>query len=267
MNGIPATVLLMAFAALLGLGCNSESTPATPAVRSHIRVFTPEGSGPFPTIVAVPGCSGVSYETATDAGGGLVGDPEFRRHYPRMARRLRDRGFLVFLVDYLTAHGVVNACNGEISFAEVGRYVQAAAQVASEYPSVDRARFFLLGWSRGGGGVLAALAESRTPAILLAGTIAVYPGCEELLPWERGQRVLMLLAELDDIAPPDVCRGLVAGVADEQNIGVRGYAGARHGFDVPELASVVELGGGFTLGFDSVAAADAWRDIVDWLAQ
>ena len=257
----------IALGSVLLAACGVDRGDTSLAVPPHIRVYSPQGTGPFPTIVAVPGCSGVSYEPVTDAGGGLVGDAEFRRHYPRMARRLRDRGFLVFLVDYLTAHGVVNACNGEISFGEVGRYVQAAAQVASEYPSVDRTRLFLLGWSRGGGGVLAALAESQTPAMLLAGTIAVYPGCEELLPWERGQRVLMLLAELDDIAPPDVCRGLVARVADEQNIVVRGYAGARHGFDVPELASVVELGGGFTLGFDSVAAADGWREIVVWLGQ
>lgn len=267
MSGTHVITVLIAWAALLGTACSSERPPATPVIPSHIRVFTPEEGGPFPTIVAVPGCSGVSYESATDAGGGLVGDPEFRRHYPRMARRLRDRGFLVFLVDYLTAHGVVNACNGEISFAAVGKYVQAAAQVANEHPSADRTRLFLLGWSRGGGGVLAALAEPLSPAIPLTGTIAVYPGCEELLPWEPGHRVLMLLAELDDIAPPDVCRDLVARVADEQNIVVRGYAGARHGFDVPELASIVELGGGFTLGFDSVAAADAWREVADWLGQ
>ena len=267
MSGPRVVSVLMAWAALLGIGCSSDSSPATLAVPSHLRVFTPEGSGPFPTIVAVPGCSGVSYETATDAGGGLVGDPEFRRHYPRMARRLRDGGFLVFLVDYLTAHGVVNACNGEISFAEVGKYVRVATQVASEYPPADPTRLFLLGWSRGGGGVLAALADPLALAIPLAGTITVYPGCEELAPWERGHRVLMLLAESDDIAPPGVCRGLVARVADDRNIVVRGYAGARHGFDVPELASVVGLGGGFTLGFDSVASVDAWREVVDWLGQ
>ncbi len=247
--------------------CGVDRGDRSLAVPPHIRVYIPQETGPFPTIVAVPGCSGVSYEPATDAGGGFDADPEFRRHYPRMAERLRSKGFLVLLVDYLTAHGVVNACRGELTFSEVGEYVFAAARIARRHPQSDRADPFLLGWSRGGGGVLAALAEGSSGESSYRGTIAVYPGCEELQPWDSEQRVLLLLAEEDDIAPPDVCRDVVARLRDDQNVVVHGFSNARHGFDVQELPVLMDLGGGLTLGYDSVAARRAWQLIDEFLAQ
>ncbi len=78
------------------------------AVRNNNRIYYPEGKGPFPTVIAIPGCSGVSLEgSSTDAGRpGDEADRLFRRHYARMAKRLQEGGFAVVLVDYLTPEGI-----------------------------------------------------------------------------------------------------------------------------------------------------------------
>jgi dienelactone hydrolase len=174
---------------------------------------------------------------------------------------------LVLLVDYLTAHGVLNACSGELTFAEVGQNALAAGFVAQAHPLADHSRLFLMGWSRGGGGVLAALADEDDGQSPFRGTIAIYPGCEDLQPWPTDRRVLLLLGEEDDITPPSVCRSFVERLADGRNVIVRRYARARHGFDNPELPALLAIGAGLTLGFDSVAAASAWDEIDEFLTR
>ena len=88
-------------------------------VPSHVRVLVPQGEGPFPTIVYVPGCSGVSFSPETDEGRpGDPGDPIFRRHNRVKTEELRAKGFLVLVVDYLTVLNLPNACSGEVSFGE-----------------------------------------------------------------------------------------------------------------------------------------------------
>jgi len=181
-----------------------------------------------------------------------------------MAQQLSDEGFLVLLVDYLTARGVLNACSGEVTFSDVGKSVLAASLTAQTHPLADRSRLFLLGWSRGGSGVLAALADLDDAQPLFRGTIAVYPGCK-VEPWEGDHRVLLLLGEADDIALPDVCRNLVERLPHARNVAVRSYAGARHGFDVAELPALLEIGNDLTLGFDVSAAEESWNEIEAFL--
>ena len=79
--------------------------------------------------------------------------------------------------------------------------------------------------------------------------------------------MLLLLGEEDDIAPPSVCESLVERLADSGNVSMRRYPGARHGFDNPELPALLAIGGGFTLGFDSQAAANAWDEIDEFLTR
>jgi dienelactone hydrolase len=105
--------------AVLSVVVSSAMTaqPTGSDIERNLRTYFPSGDERFPTVVAIPGCSGVSLRgTETDDGRpGDEADRLFRRHYARMAERLRDGGFAVVLVDYLTAENVDNTCGGEIS--------------------------------------------------------------------------------------------------------------------------------------------------------
>ena len=237
--------------------CNGTPAGLQGRIEANHWLYRPAGDGPFPAVVAIPGCSGVSLGgPATDTGReGDEADPLFRRHYPRMAERLSEKGYAVFLIDYLSAHGVSNACNGEISFAEVGQYVLASAAFARSHPFVDASEISVIGWSLGGGGVLASLAslsEEAPPPFNAA--IAFYPGCEGISPWSIPIPTLLLLGGLDDIAPPEVCVDLVERAGEGLPVELRTYPEGRHGFDVEEAPELLAIGGDRTIGFYPAAA-------------
>lgn len=239
------------------------ATPLRDAVGSHHRTYFPSGEGPFPTVIAIPGCSGVSLDgPATDEGRpGDEADRLFRRHYVRMADRLRDGGFGVILVDYLSAENVANTCSGEITHERVAEYIAASLEFAGALPQVDPSRVYVVGWSHGGAGVIAwleALGEQSPP---VAGAVAVYPGCNSRDPWVAAVPVLVLLGEADDITPPESCDRVLRRLPDGTQVQVRRYADARHGFDFTEGPEVLPIGGGMTVGRNPAAGEEAWEEI------
>lgn len=71
-------------------------------VAKNHRAYVPSGIGPFPTIVVVPGCSGIALESSeAEAAIPQLADDDllFRAHYPRIAHRLSKEGFAVYLID------------------------------------------------------------------------------------------------------------------------------------------------------------------------
>jgi dienelactone hydrolase len=48
---------------------------------------------------------------------------------------------------------------------------------------------------------------------------------------------------------------------------VHNYPDGRHGFDMTEGPELLPLGGGVTLGRNAEAGEDAWRRILDFLAE
>ena len=237
------------------------------AIDTNQRSFFPSGEGPFPTVIAIPGCSGVSlHGPATDAGRpGDEADRLFRRHYWRMAERLREGGFGVVLVDYLTAENVANTCSGEISHERVGEYIAASLEFAGTLLQVDMSRLYVIGWSHGGAGVIAWLQSlgERIPSV--AGAITVYPGCDTRGPWASDVPVLVLLGEADDIALPERCDKILQALPEGMPVQVRRYAEARHGFDWSEGPEVLSIGGGMTVGRNPTAAEQAWEEILTFL--
>lgn len=253
--------------ALSACAASATAQSLADAVASNHRVYIPDGSGPFPTVVAIPGCSGVSLDgPATDEGvSGGEGDRLFRRHYPRMAERMRARGFQVVLVDYLTPEGIPNTCGGEISHERVGEYVAASLDFAGGLPNTDGERLFVVGWSHGGAGVIAwleALGSSTTPA---EAAVAVYPECDSRGPWSAPLPVLLVLAGADDIALPEKCEAIAARLPEETDAHLGRYPGARHGFDWTEGPELYEIGDGRTLGRNEAAGKAAWDEIFRFL--
>ncbi|MCK5370463.1 MAG: dienelactone hydrolase family protein [Cyclobacteriaceae bacterium] len=236
-------------------------------IEANHRVYIPQGKEPFPVIIAIPGCSGVSLNgPETDAGRpGDEGDRLFRRHYPRMAEKLQEAGFLVLLIDYLTAEGVLNTCGWEIHPKRVGEYIKEAISFVKTIPTSDTSRINVIGWSHGGAGVLAWLSNLEVEPIGVQSAVAVYPGCNASGPWDSTLPVLMILGEADDITPISVCNDLIQSLSKQTNVQVKSYLGARHGFDLTEGPTVLSVGNGLTVGRNPKAGNDAWKEILSFL--
>lgn len=236
-------------------------------IKTNHKVYLPQGEGPFPVVLAFPGCSGVSLNgTETDAGRpGDEGDRLFRRHYSRMAVRLQQAGFMVLLVDYLTADGVHNTCGWEIHPKRVGEYVNEAISFVKTIPNIDTTKINIIGWSHGGEGVLAWLTKLQKEPDGVKSVVAVYPGCSSSSPWKSSLPVLMILGEADDIALPNICSSLIQSLINKSNVRVISYPNARHGFDLTEGPEVLSVGNGLTIGRNKQAGDYAWNEIFKFL--
>jgi len=234
-----------------------DLTAAQKRLEPHFKLQRPEGPGPFPAVIMVSGCSGFTPSES----------PAFFTH---RAEQFKGEGAVVIFVDYLAARGFATCRDrgGAKGFApEVGQDVIAGAAYLRAQPFVKPADIVAVGWSMGGGGVLAALGampQSETP--LLRAVVAFYPFCPDVKPWKTPVPALMLLGGLDDIAPADDCQGLAKKVGAAGPVEVRVYRDARHAFDVPEFPPMLKRGPG-TVGYNADATRTAWDEIRKFLGR
>ena len=123
---------------------------------------------------------------------------------------------------------------------------------------IDANRISLIGWSYGGGSILAALSATN-PNTPIGKAVMYHPVC-------RGARTrpgaiigLMLLGAADDIAPPALCNAVAQGA---QKLKLIGYPNARHGFDLRRLPENEAAG---TPAYDPEAAAASWTAVMEFL--
>ena len=239
------------------------------SIEANHKLYIPNGEGLFPVIIAIPGCSGVSLNgPETDMGRpGDEGDRLFRRHYPIMAKKFQDEGFMVYLIDYLTAEGVLNTCNGEIPPKRVAEYIDETISFVKTNPKIDPSRVYVVGWSHGGSGLLEWLSSLKEEPHGINSVIAVYPGCDSINSWNVTLPMLMILGEADDTAIPQTCKQLVQSLPGQANVKVISYPDARHGFDFTEGPERLDLGNGLTLGRNKEAEEKAWQQIIYFLNQ
>jgi len=236
-------------------------------VENHYA-YIPPGQGRFPTLIAIPGCSGISSDnpTAEESNSQLSeGDLLFRRHYRYMAEKLKAEGFAVLLVNIHAAEGLLTACTDPIDGERIAEYINEAVAWASELPYVDPDKLHIIGWSMGGRGVLKWLDGPRSEATGVRSAIAVYPQCRGYRTLSISMPILMLLGGSDDIAVPSVCEELVDSAPIKQHITVENYPGARHGFDIQDAPPILESGGGKTVGYQKEAAEASWQAILGFL--
>ncbi|HXH84035.1 MAG TPA: dienelactone hydrolase family protein [Candidatus Tectomicrobia bacterium] len=246
-----------------------SASPGTPfTITAH--ELRPSGAGPFPAVVLLHGCHGISASTRA------------------WARWFRDRGHVALVVDSWGPRGIDDGCVPGPELPNSARFDDAVGALAwlHAQPYVDRERIGVVGWSNGGVFAIAlvngpSLARARArgvqvPAPGFRASVAFYPGgCWSLVREQVVRPLLVLIGADDDWTVPAPCVEMVEAMrgrgADAQIVT---YPGAVHYFDVegqppsvlPDVENRNRPGGccGARVGYDPAAAADARRRVADF---
>jgi dienelactone hydrolase len=213
--------------------------------QTTFRVLSPTGSDPQPVVLLVPGCSGFVANNGINV-------------YNERVAEMRAAGFRVVYVDYVGKRMQSNCAH--VGQAEVSADILDAVKRVAGQNGVDPNRIFVIGWSYGGGGVLAALnaAPTDTP---IAKVVLYYPVCRGAGPWQSTTLGLMLLGAADDIASPALYN-TVAKAAPAEKLKVIIYPNARHGFDMRGLPETQVAG---SLAYNPEAAIASWATVLEFL--
>jgi len=215
-------------------------------------VQKPEGSGPFPAVVAVSGCSGFHTEG---------GEPV----YDKVISHLRDAGFVTIRVDYIGARNL-KTCANTVSKDEVVADIFLAIEYLLDSGFVKASSINILGWSYGGGSALHALSKMPDkPDIKIGAVAAYYPHCKSVDKWNVAVPVLVLFGGEDTVAPPAVCKDLFAEDVSE-HITIEEYPGAYHAFNLYTLPPKTEYQFG-TIGYNKEASEKAWTALMKFLVR
>jgi len=239
----------------------------------HAQLFKPDGDGPFPAVIALHGC------------GGLTGHPEqVLPRYRDWAERFVRDGKAVLLPDSYGSRGLGPQCRVKERRLSARRDrvadIALARQWLMQQPWVARDRISLIGWANGASALLWAVrpqnvSHSKEPDFRAA--VAFYPDCRVSagLGWSARVPTLLLIGAKDDVSSPPACRQMVDGARGRSALArIVVYPGAYHDFDRVNLplhatgensdVGVPEQG---HVGSDPEARADSQKQVNDWLAR
>ena len=250
-----------------------SATPKDPD-RVEGRLTKPDGAGPFPALVLLHGCHGVSPQVHA------------------WARWLADRGYVAFVVDSFGPRKEPADCkaDGKPDAPATERFDDAigALKYLQAQPFVIPERVASFGWSQGGVFAMAVingptLERARARGVVLpmvgyAAAVAMYPGgCRDYAKELVIRPLLLLIGGADDWTPPQYCREMAANMkARGADVTLVEYPGAYHYFDVvgqrkqvlKDIEQPFKLGTfGVTVAYDAAAAADAQRQVEMFLAR
>jgi len=163
------------------------------------------------------------------------------------AKPLNEAGYAVFMVDSFTPRDSkkISGTGEQLTWNTTVNISDAvyALKLLSTHPQIDASRIYHMGWSRGGSAVTSAmwpnyrLPITKSESIKWAGSIALYPGCNQRYKnptLKITAPVLYLLGEKDDMTPAPACVEEAQQLAAEGNpITYKVYPGAYHVFDRP----------------------------------
>jgi len=237
-------------------------------------VYRPEGQGPFPAIVAMHSCDGLS-----------GADSPVAARYADWGERLAAAGFVVLFPDSFASRGLPPQCTVGQRSQRSGRErvvdADAARHWLQEQDFVAADRVSLLGWANG---AVAALWTVRPRALKkeakpdFRSAVALYPGCRRLrdTAWSTRAPTLILIGARDDWTPASACEQMVAGARGRTaRTNIMVYPGAYHDFDHPDLplqqrtnvAFSSGPGGRVHIGTDIAARADALKRVPEWVSR
>jgi dienelactone hydrolase len=240
----------------------------------HALLYKPDGDGPFPTVIALHGC------------GGLTTDAEaIQPRYRDWAEQWLKTGHAVLLPDSYGSRELGPQCRVNIKERRVLARrervadVLAARQWLLQQPWVSRGRIGLVGWANGASAVLwvvrPQLPSKTDPDFRSA--VAFYPDCRlsSGLGWSARVPTLVLIGANDDLSSPSACRQMVDNARGRSALArIVVYPGAYQDFDRRDFplhtitgtadAGVPEHG---HLGTDPEARADSQKRVAEWLGR
>src|ERR1051325_9127883 len=223
--------LVLAVAVLTGCGHARVTFPnLTPSAPLAIpgETYRPSGPGPFPAVVLLHGCEGVSENSH------------------RWARWLRDQGYVAMIVDSWSPRGLKETCTYTVQDPpNTARFDDAvgALRYLQAMPEVDRAHVGVMGWSNGGVFSMAvvngpSLERAKARGVALpepgfAAAVGGYPGGATSLAKERAIRpLLVVIGDADDWTTASTCRHMVDEMrARGADVSIELLPGAYHYFD------------------------------------
>ena len=239
----------------------------------HAQLYKPDGDGPFPTIIGLHGCGGLSGRS----------EPVLPR-YRDWAEQLLKDGHAVLLPDSYGSRELGPQCRVKEMHIKARRErvgdIAASRAWLMKQSWVARDRVSLIGWANGASALLWAVrpqggARDASPDFRAA--IAFYPDCRISagLGWSTRVPTLVLIGGNDDVSSPPACRQMVDGAHRRSALArIVVYPGAYHDFDRASTplhaasastdAAVPEHG---HLGTDSEARAESQKEVAEWLAR
>jgi dienelactone hydrolase len=208
----------------------------------------PDGPGPFPAVVVLHGCAGISGASAGTAD------------------QLKAWGYVVLAVDSLGPRGISDRCRDLFDEQAIDAY--AALKYLSKQSFVDPGRVAVLGYSMGGGSALDAVQRGAINTLFpekFAAAIAYFPWCSG-----RSAMVdvptMILIGAADDWTLAEGCREMVARPHDAgAPVDLTVYPGAHHGFNFRENQPGIHRFGHWA-EYNERAATDAWEKVRAFLA-
>src|SRR6516162_2615354 len=205
--------------------------------------------GPYPSVVVLHGCSGIS------------------SHSAGITDRIGSWGYVALTVDSLGPRDITSHCGGGWA-PEQAFDAYAALRYLSQLAFVDAARVAVLGQSMGGLAALYAVERGLAAQYFnerFRAAIAYYPNCG--VPGaSMTAPTLVLIGEADDWTPAERCRDMVKHARlDGAAITLIVYPGAHHAFDVAQLKPGMSALGHW-VEYDEPAARDAEQKLRAFLA-
>lgn len=215
------------------------------------QIKKPEGDGPFPAVVLLHGCGGIS-----------------PKRDDRWIEKLSNLGYVTLQVDSFGPRGILSVCtysrNNSIDILQK-RVTDAydAKRYLTELPFVDRSRIAVMGWSHGGLTTLQALYKDNEDPFRAA--VAFYPSCNSPLT-NMNAPLLILIGDVDDWTPASKCISMMPNEKTSPEVILKVYPGAYHGFDLLDANLYVQGSNGMHhLQYQPEAEMDSLIQVKDFL--
>jgi dienelactone hydrolase len=185
-----------------------------------------QGQGRLPVVVLMHGSGGA---------GGNIG---------YWQRKLHAMGVSTFVIDGMTGRGFAGVGSNQASLGRLNFIVDMyrALAILAKHPRVDPERIALMGFSRGGQGVLYAAVERfhglwNESGVKPAAYVAFYPDCATAYRDEAavaGKPIRIFHGTPDNYNPVRTCKAFVERLkAAKADVELTEYPKAEHGFDNP----------------------------------
>lgn len=212
------------------------------------NLVKPNGDGPFPAVIMMHGCSGVSP----------------RHDY--WEKQFVQWGYVVLRVDSLTPRKQQTFCDDPMATVKPrAQDAYDAKAYLMELPYVDKQKIGLVGWSHGAVAGLYVVddstpIENRKSPFQCA--ILFYPYCSDIS--KLNAPLLILSGEKDDWCPPSTCKPLASLNNSQFEITLKIYENATHAFDYEGIDTAAQ---GHVLKYNPEATKDAVSQVQNFLSK